>query len=91
MNAEHAATEPPATDGGAAGMAGIKAGLISYFAGNPVAANLLMAGVAVIGLLAGATLVVRDVPLNVPNIVEVAVESPSTSAANCCDCPASPT
>ena len=61
-------------------MAGIKAGLISYFAGNPVAANLLMAGVAVIGLLAGATLVVRDVPLNVPHIVEVAVESPGSSA-----------
>ena len=81
MNAEHSATESPATtDGGTAGMAGIKAGLISYFAGNPVAANLLMAGVAVIGMLAGATLVVRDVPLNVPYIVEVAVESPGSSA-----------
>ena len=59
---------------------GIKAGLIAYFAGNPVAANLLMAGVAVIGLLAGMTLVVRDVPRNVPYIVEIAVESPGSSA-----------
>jgi multidrug efflux pump subunit AcrB len=79
VNAGQSVTGQP-RDGGAAGLDGVKAGLIAYFAGNPVAANLLMAGIAVIGLLAATTLVVRDTPRNVPHIVEVVVESPGSSA-----------
>ena len=73
--------EPTATgDGGAAGAAGIKAGPIAYFAGNRVAANLLMAVIAITGLLAGSRLLLRDVPVIDWNRIEVTVESPGSSA-----------
>jgi multidrug efflux pump subunit AcrB len=71
---------PAAGDGGATGMEGVKPGLIAYFAGNPVAANLLMAVIAIVGLLAGSRLVLRDVPAIDPHLVEISVTSPGSSA-----------
>ena len=76
MRAEHTATG----DGGAAGVAGIKAGPIASFAGNPVAANLLMAVIAIVGLLAGSRLVLRDIPVADWNRIRITVESPGSSA-----------
>ena len=72
VNAEHSAAENSAGTH--------SSGLIAYFAANPVAVNLLMAGIAIIGLLAGTTLVVRDIPRPVEHIVEITVESPGSSA-----------
>ena len=70
-------TEPTATGDGTTG---IKAGPIASFAGNPVAANLLMAVIAIVGLLAGSRLVLRDVPVADWNRIRITVESPGASA-----------
>ena len=72
MRAEHTATG----DGGAAA---VKAGPIATLAGNPVAANLLMAVIAIVGLLAGSRLVLRDVPVADWNRIGITVVSPGSS------------
>lgn len=55
-------------------------GLISYFAKNTVAANLLMLFIAVIGLLSYLTIKQQLFPDQAPNKVRVAISLPGASA-----------
>ena len=57
----------------------MKKGLIAYFAGNPVAANLLMLFLIVGGLLAGSRLAVQLAPDLDLRTVSVTVQSPGSS------------
>ena len=75
MRARHTAS-----GGGAAGATAIKTGPIASLAGNPVAANLLMAVIAIVGLLAGSRLVLRDAPVADWNRIGITVVSPGSSA-----------
>lgn len=56
-------------------------GLMAWFAGNPVAANLLMAAFVVGGLLLGQQVPVQYFPEYTARMVEVTVESPGASPA----------
>ena len=55
-------------------------GLIGWFAGNPVAANLLMVALVIGGALTGMSLIVRDTPVINYDQVEVSVNAPGSSA-----------
>lgn len=57
----------------------MKNGLIAYFAGNPVAANLLMVFFIVGGLIAGSNLPVQNFPEIDLRSVTVSVRSPGSS------------
>ena len=57
----------------------MKNGLIAYFAGNPVAANLLMVFFIVGGLIAGSNLPFQNFPEIDPRSVTVSVRSPGSS------------
>jgi len=57
----------------------VKNGLIAYFAGNPVAANLLMVFFIVGGLIAGSNLPVQNFPEIDLRSVSVSVRSPGSS------------
>ena len=57
----------------------MKKGLIAYFAGNPVAANLLMLFFIVGGLIAGSNLPVQNFPEIDLRSVTVSVRSPGSS------------
>ena len=57
----------------------MKSGLIAYFAGNPIAANLLMAFFIVGGLIAARNLPVQSLPELDLRTVVVSVESPGSS------------
>ena len=57
----------------------MRKGLIAYFAGNPVAANLLMLFLIVGGWLTGARLAVQHVPELDLRTVSVTVQSPGSS------------
>ena len=57
----------------------MKNGLIAYFAGNPVAANLLMVFFIVGGLIAGSNLPVQNFPEIDLRTVTVSVRSPGSS------------
>ncbi|MCY3545999.1 MAG: efflux RND transporter permease subunit [Gemmatimonadetes bacterium] len=57
----------------------MKNGLIAYFAGNPVAANLLMLFFIVGGLIAGSNLPVQNFPEIDLRSVTVSVKSPGSS------------
>ena len=57
----------------------MKSGPIAYFAGNPIAANLLMAFFIVGGLIAGRNLPVQSYPDLDLRAIRVTVESPGSS------------
>ena len=57
----------------------MRSGPIAYFAGNPVAANMLMAFFIVGGLIAGSNLAVQSLPDLDLRTVTVTVESPGSS------------
>ncbi len=72
MNAtEQARREPSVSAGGT--------GLIAYFAGNPVAANLLMVLILVSGVAAGLRVAVEDYPEFDWRTVTVTVVAPGSS------------
>ena len=72
MNAtEQARREPSVSAGGT--------GLIAYFAGNPVAANLLMVLILVSGVAAGLRVAVEDYPEFDWRVVTVTVVAPGSS------------
>ena len=72
MNAtEQTGREPSASAGGA--------GLIAYFAGNPIAANLLMVLILVSGVVAGIRVAVEDYPEFDWRTVIVTVVAPGSS------------
>ncbi len=59
--------------------AAVKTGPIAYFAGNPVAANLLMLLIVVAGVVSGLRLPVQSYPSFEPRAVMVTVLSPGSS------------
>jgi multidrug efflux pump subunit AcrB len=72
MNAtEQTGREPSASAGGT--------GLIAYFAGNPIAANLLMVLILVSGVVAGIRIAVEDYPKFDWRTVTVTVVAPGSS------------
>ena len=56
-----------------------RTGLIAYFAGNPIAANLLMVLILVSGVVAGLRVVVEDYPEIDWRTVSVMVLAPGSS------------
>ena len=75
-------TETGGSDAGSAAQPprnGMAAGLIAYFAGNRVAANLLMALLIVGGVLTGLQLAVQYYPDIDPRLVTVKVDYPGAS------------
>lgn len=54
-------------------------GIIGYFAGNPVAANLLMLAIFVIGVVSGSQIAIQDLPDIDFRTVIVSVSSPGAS------------
>ena len=56
-----------------------RTGWIAYFAGNPVAANLLMLLILVGGIVSGSRIVVQSVPDVDPRQISVTVRSPGSS------------
>ncbi len=72
MNAtEHASREQPASTA--------LTGIIAYFAGNPVAANLLMLAIFVVGIVSGSQVAIQDLPDVDFRTVTVTVSSPGAS------------
>ena len=59
--------------------AAVKTGPIAYFAGNPIAANLLMLLFVVAGVVSGLRLPVQDYPSFEPRTISVTVRSPGSS------------